>query len=45
MANQKRELSLSLVSGLGQAKCRGGTLSPDGARVAWQSVALFSHDR
>lgn len=40
MANQKRELLLSRVSRLGQAKCRGGKLSPGGARAAWQSVAL-----
>ncbi|MEA3102750.1 MAG: c-di-GMP phosphodiesterase [Caballeronia mineralivorans] len=40
MANQKRELLLSRVSRLGQAKCRGGKRSPGGARTAWQSVAL-----
>jgi c-di-GMP phosphodiesterase len=40
MANQKRELSLSRVSRLGQARCSGGKLSPGGARIVWQSVAL-----
>lgn len=44
MANQKRKRSLSRVSRLGQAKCRGGKLSPGGARAAWQSVALGLFD-
>jgi len=36
MANQKRELSLSRVSRLGQARCCGGELSPgrSASRVA-----------
>ena len=31
---------MSRVSRLGQAKCRGGKLSPGGARAPWQFVAL-----